>query len=147
VNVIRGRSGKSRGPTSAAPPNGSSGDPVVHSITGAVQAHSDDMDVRIKRYLISMGIRTVCVVLVLVIHNPVRWVFAVLAVLLPYIAVVMANAAGNRRGRNASPVTPPLVQPISLTGSDPNVVSDPKPETPTSPSAEQSTEESHEWTS
>ena len=46
-----------------------------------------------------MALRTLCVILVLVIHSPVRWVFAVLAVVLPYIAVVMANAAGQRRGR------------------------------------------------
>jgi hypothetical protein len=70
---------------------------VVHSITTAAQAHSDDQDARIRRYLFSMGLRTVCVVLVIVIDNPVRWVFAVLAVVLPYIAVVMANAAGGRR--------------------------------------------------
>ncbi len=78
--------------------------PEVHSITGAIQPHSDDMDMRIRRYLISMGIRTLCVILVLVVHNPVRWVFAVLAVILPYIAVVMANAAGNRRGSAPRPV-------------------------------------------
>ena len=51
-----------------------------------------------------MGLRTVCVVLVLVVHSPIRWVFAVLAVVLPYIAVVMANAAGNRRRSTVAPV-------------------------------------------
>jgi hypothetical protein len=78
--------------------------PAVHSITSASQAQSDDMDARIKRYLFSMGLRTVCVILVLVVHNPVRWVFAVLAVVLPYVAVVMANAAGNRRRSKLPPV-------------------------------------------
>jgi Flp pilus assembly protein TadB len=73
--------------------------PVVHSITGAAQAHSQDLDARIKRYLFSMALRTVCVILVLVVHSPIRWVFAVLAVVLPYVAVVMANAAGGRRRR------------------------------------------------
>jgi hypothetical protein len=76
----------------------------VHTITGAAQAHSDDLDVRIKRYLISMGIRTVCFLLVLVIHSPIRWAFAVLAVVLPYVAVVMANAVGRRRGPGAQTV-------------------------------------------
>ena len=76
----------------------------MHSITTAAQAHSDDLDARIKRYLFSMGLRTVCVILVLVVHNPVRWVFAVLAVVLPYVAVVMANAAGNRRRSKLPPV-------------------------------------------
>ncbi|HST85780.1 MAG TPA: DUF3099 domain-containing protein [Kineosporiaceae bacterium] len=73
--------------------------PVVHTITGAAQAHSDDLDARIKRYLFSMALRTACVILVLVIHSPIRWVFAVLAIVLPYVAVVMANAAGGRRRR------------------------------------------------
>jgi hypothetical protein len=76
---------------------------VVHSITGAAQAHSDDLDARIRRYLISMGIRTVCVILVLVIDNPIRWVFAALAIVLPYVAVVMANATGGKRRAPAAP--------------------------------------------
>lgn len=92
--------------------------PVVHSITGAVQPHSDDMDARIKRYLFSMALRTLCVVLVLVIDSPIRWVFAVLAVILPYIAVVMANAAGSRRRPGAAPVpiarVPIVAGPVDL---------------------------------
>ena len=72
---------------------------MVHSITAAAQPHSDDLDARIKRYLFSMAIRTVCVILVMVIHSPVRWVFAVFAIVLPYVAVVMANAVGGRRRR------------------------------------------------
>ena len=43
----------------------------------APHPHSDDLDRRINRYLISMLIRTICVVLVVVIDSPVRWVFAV----------------------------------------------------------------------
>jgi len=71
--------------------------PEVHRITGAQRPHSDDLDQRVGRYLVSMLIRTLCVVLVLVIHSPVRWAFAVGAVLLPYVAVVMANAGQARR--------------------------------------------------
>jgi hypothetical protein len=70
--------------------------PEVVSITGAPRAHSDDLDRRINRYLVSMLIRTVCVVLVVVIDSPVRWVFAVGAIGLPYVAVVLANARGER---------------------------------------------------
>ena len=84
---------------------------MVHSITAAATSQSDDMDTRIRRYLISMAIRTVCVILVLVIDHPVRWVFAVLAIILPYVAVVMANAAGGRR-RPPVPAVPavPIVR-------------------------------------
>ncbi len=50
------------------------------------------------RYLVSMLIRTVCVVLVLVVEGPLRWVFIVGAVVLPYVAVILANASGSRPG-------------------------------------------------
>ena len=50
-----------------------------------------------KRYLISMAIRTACVILAVVVSGPLRWIFIVGAVILPYIAVVMANAGGERR--------------------------------------------------
>jgi len=79
----------------------------VVSITGVSRPHSDDLDRRINRYLISMLIRTICVVLVVVIDSPVRWVFAVGAVGLPYVAVVLANARGER---HAPP--PPVPAPV-----------------------------------
>jgi Protein of unknown function (DUF3099) len=50
-----------------------------------------------RRYLVSMLVRTVCVVLLIVVHSPVRWGFAAGAVFLPYIAVIMANAGRGRR--------------------------------------------------
>jgi Protein of unknown function (DUF3099) len=120
----------------APEPGPSSSAPVVHSITSAAQAHSDDMDRRIKRYLISMGIRTVCVILVLVVHGPSRWVFAVLAIILPYIAVVMANAVGSRRGSGPQPV-PSTQLPIA---------DKPEKSTGVQASSEQTNAESHEWT-
>jgi hypothetical protein len=70
----------------------------VYRITDARPAHSDDLNRRINRYLVSMAIRTACVVLVFVVHGPLRWVFAVGAVLLPYLAVILANASDRRRG-------------------------------------------------
>lgn len=70
--------------------------PPVQVITGARRAHSDDLDARVHRYLISMAIRTVCVVLAVVVDGWPRWVFAVGAVGLPYVAVVLANARGGR---------------------------------------------------
>ena len=67
------------------------------AVTSAPRPHSDDLEHRMKRYLLSMAIRTVCVVLVVVVESPWRWLFAVGAVFLPYLAVVMANAGGTRR--------------------------------------------------
>ena len=81
--------------------------PEVVSITGARRSHSDDINRRMSRYLTSMAIRTVCVVLVVVIDHPVRWAFAVGALVLPYIAVVMANARGERTAVRAPVPVPP----------------------------------------
>jgi hypothetical protein len=85
---------------------GGQAQPEVVSITAAARPHSDDLDRRMSRYLISMLIRTVCVVLVVVIDSPVRWVFAVGAIVLPYVAVVLANARGERYAAPAPPPPP-----------------------------------------
>ena len=82
------------------------GPPEVYRITSAAGSHSADMQRRAVRYLTSMGIRTVCVILCIVVPGPLRWVFAAGAVVLPYIAVVAANAAGERRTRPITTVTP-----------------------------------------
>lgn len=80
--------------------------PEIHRITRARGPHSADHEARVVRYLVSMGIRTVCVVLVVVVDGPWRWVFAAGAIGLPYLAVVLANAGGERRGgRLPSPRT------------------------------------------
>lgn len=89
--------------------------PEVVSITGAPTRHSDDLDKRITRYLISMLIRTVCVVLVVVVDSPLRWVFAAGAIFLPYVAVVFANARGDRHA--PPPPVPPQAPRGAITGS------------------------------
>ena len=65
------------------------------------------MHKRQVRYLLSMGIRTVCFVLAIVTIRPVRWILVAAAVFLPYVAVVLANATDRRRspGRRASSTT------------------------------------------
>ena len=80
--------------------------PDVYRITSATGSHSADMQQRAGRYLVSMLIRTLCVVLVIVVPGPLRWVFAVGAIVLPYVAVVAANAAGERRERPLPPPPP-----------------------------------------
>jgi hypothetical protein len=75
---------------------GSASSPRDHSvrITSAQTSHSERVRGRQTRYLISMGIRTVCFVLAVVTDGALRWVFIAAAVLLPYVAVVAANASG-----------------------------------------------------
>jgi len=60
---------------------------------------ADDVRSRTRRYLWSMGIRTVCLLLAIVAHGPLRWGLVVCAVLLPWMAVVVANA-GRERDRD-----------------------------------------------
>lgn len=72
--------------------------PEVHSITGAGESLSEEQTGRTKRYLISMTIRTACVLLAIVVPGWPRWVFLAGAVALPYLAVVAANSGRKRRG-------------------------------------------------
>lgn len=81
-------------------------DPEVHSITGAGESLSQEQTGRTRRYLVSMTIRTACVLLAIVIPGWPRWVFLAGAVALPYLAVVAANAGKSRRG---SPPPSPVV--------------------------------------
>lgn len=67
-------------------------EPEVHRITDAGVSLTEDQAGRQRRYLIAMTIRTLCVVGAVLAPSPWRWVLAVGAVILPYIAVVMANA-------------------------------------------------------
>jgi DUF3099 family protein len=83
----------------------------VYSVTGVRRGTSDDLAQRQRRYLISMTIRTICFVLAVVTHGPVRWVLVAAAVVLPYIAVVMANAVGSTA---VEPPTPYLPQQPAL---------------------------------
>ncbi|MEU4174639.1 DUF3099 domain-containing protein [Streptomyces sp. NPDC026589] len=72
----------------------SAGTEVIR-ITGARQGLTDDVRARQRRYVISMSVRTVSVVLAAVLWNVERHVAIValvLGVLLPYVAVVIANA-------------------------------------------------------
>lgn len=62
------------------------------SITNAQVGHSQEIPGRMKRYLISMTIRTACFIGAVIAPSPYRWFLIVGAVILPYIAVVMANA-------------------------------------------------------
>jgi arginine exporter protein ArgO len=71
-------------------------------ITTASAGAGVDISARQKRYVITMGIRTLCVMaiacLAITHAGPgwLPWVFIGGAVFLPYVAVVMANAANTK---------------------------------------------------
>ncbi len=66
-------------------------------ITTAAPSAEEDTAARQRRYLISMAIRTACFLGAVVVTGWLRWVLLAGAVLLPYVAVVAANAVAGRR--------------------------------------------------
>ncbi|KQY64384.1 MULTISPECIES: DUF3099 domain-containing protein [unclassified Nocardioides] len=73
-------------------------DPEAVRITTAAPSPAVEIAGRQRRYLISMGIRTVCFVGAVVVGDGwLRWVLVVGAVFLPYLAVVFANGTPQRR--------------------------------------------------
>jgi hypothetical protein len=102
----------------------------VFAVTGLPASLRDDQDVRMRRYLVSMGVRTTCFVLAVVaivaLHwTVVGWILLVAAVILPYIAVVMANATRPLRGTYLGPVPPDSPIPAQLA---PPVIDKDRPE-------------------
>ncbi|WP_416983001.1 DUF3099 domain-containing protein [Streptomyces sp. T028] len=105
--------------------HGGGGNAQVFRITGARQGLQDDVRGRQRRYVISMAIRTVSVILAATLWNVERHVAIVALVLgavLPYVAVVIANA-----GRENAPGLPstfvtarvqPMIAPPRADGSD-----------------------------
>jgi hypothetical protein len=93
----------------------------VFAVTGLPASLQDDQGERMRRYLVSMGIRTICFILAVValawLHwTLIGWTLVIAAVVLPYVAVVMANATRSRRSITLGPATtsdpaPPLLTP------------------------------------
>lgn len=66
-------------------------------ITTAATSRDQEIAGRQRRYVISMAVRTACFVGAIVVGPGVlRWVLVAAAVLLPYVAVVMANAVSTK---------------------------------------------------
>lgn len=80
----------------------------VHRITTARASHSEDVSARMRRYAFSMGIRTLCVLgFVLSVGNWWAWLFVPGAVVLPYVAVILANAGRERAPEPVATVAHP----------------------------------------
>ncbi|MFJ9036604.1 DUF3099 domain-containing protein [Streptomyces sp. NPDC102406] len=108
----------------------SNGGAQVFRITGARQGLADDVRGRQRKYVISMSIRTLSVILTAVLWNvqrPVAIVTLVFGALLPYVAVVIANAGRENAPGLPSTFVPAPVRPMIAPG--PAV-------TPTEPAAE-----------
>ncbi len=91
----------------------------VYSITSAKRALSEDLEARNKRYLFSMIIRTIFFVLMIFSPSPWRWIFAAGAIVIPYIAVTVANA-GRESGPAPDKPAPMPTAPNTVALYDPN---------------------------
>ncbi|MFD9906716.1 DUF3099 domain-containing protein [Streptomyces sp. NPDC059063] len=121
----------------------------VFRITGARQGLEDDVRGRQRRYMISMSVRTVSVIAAAVLWNVERHVALValvLGMLLPYVAVVIANAGRENAPSLPSTFVPAPSRPMLAAGPSPDRAAEPVPEDagrraqgePHAPSREQS---------
>lgn len=74
----------------------------VHTITGAQAPHSEGIDHRMKRYALQMGLRIVCLIVAVAFDGWIRWVAVVGVVVLPWVAVVLANGTDHAEVRDVS---------------------------------------------
>lgn len=88
--------------------------PAAVRITTAGTSRAEEIATRQRRYVISMTIRTLCFIgAVAVGDNWLRWVLIAGAVLLPYVAVVLANNTDTRDGSFELPGSGPGVRELS----------------------------------
>lgn len=73
----------------------------MYDISGARTSLSDDQRVRQRKYMISMSLRVVCFAGAIFTDGPLRWGLLAGSVILPWFAVVVANA-GREGGRKAA---------------------------------------------
>jgi Protein of unknown function (DUF3099) len=88
---------------------------TVQSVSSVPESRTEDQARRLKRYLVTMAIRTACFVLLVVIDEWYRWIFAAGAVFLPFFAVVAANAVTPRVRGRVQPVLPRVDDTLLLT--------------------------------
>ena len=96
-------------------------DEAVRITTASTSANAD-VDRRQRRYLISMGIRTLCFVgAILVGSGWLMWTLIAGALVLPYVAVVMANASTTKSDGFAlvdHGIRRPELPPVQQTGDE-----------------------------
>ncbi|MFH8249720.1 DUF3099 domain-containing protein [Microbacterium sp. B2969] len=93
----------------------------AQSATSLPRAPRDEVSARETRYLITMGIRVACFILMVVVtpYGWYTWVFGAAAVFLPYIAVVTANVgqdSKSRRSESPEKALPPAPPPSVTSG-------------------------------
>lgn len=86
--------GRARGSVPEAEPD--------YSITAAEAPHSEGLDHRMKRYAFHMALRVACLLVAVATEGWIRWTAVVGVVVLPWMAVVLANGNDRAEVRDAS---------------------------------------------
>jgi hypothetical protein len=79
---------------------------VSASVSNVGEPLSVDQSSRARKYFISMMVRTACFILAVVLPSPYRWIALFGAVVLPYVAVVVANAGRESIRGQATIISP-----------------------------------------
>lgn len=87
------------------------GEPAAVLITAAAPPLADDLTARSRRYLLQMSTRVVCFLGAVAVDHWSRWLMLAGAVVLPYVAVVLANAGRERGGDPGTFLPPPELPP------------------------------------
>ncbi|MDO4717958.1 MAG: DUF3099 domain-containing protein [Propionibacteriaceae bacterium] len=87
-------------------------------ITGATPGRTLDVNTRQKRYLITMGIRVACFLLMFVVPGVWMWVALAGAAFLPAVAVLFANNSEHR----PPPIAPTEEAPPRFALTGPNTI-------------------------
>ncbi|WP_375405338.1 DUF3099 domain-containing protein [uncultured Amnibacterium sp.] len=84
---------------------------IVQSATALPASPVDDRKKRMKAYSTAMSIRMICLILVFFVPGYWKVVFGIGAVVLPYVAVVLANVGA---GGSSRPVNPGISQQLAI---------------------------------
>ena len=85
-------------------------------VTDLEQSPDEERRSRIIRYSIAMSVRMICIVLAMFLQGWMMWVCFAGAILLPYFAVVIANAQGV--GAPAQKATRVVAAPLQISADD-----------------------------
>lgn len=100
----------------------------VPAVTSLPQSPGDEVDHRVRRYALTMSIRIACFALMVLVqpYGWYTWLFGIAAAVLPYIAVVFANAGSDSTDTGAeSPlqeIEAPRIAPPTIAQDDPHVI-------------------------
>jgi Protein of unknown function (DUF3099) len=88
------------------------------AVTSLPEPPEQERKRRMLKYVLAMSLRTVCVPIAVFTDGPIRWAAMAGAVLLPYFAVVIANAVSGGQPTSFQSVEPYTLPSQSTTDTD-----------------------------